>query len=253
MRRRCVNTPYTITTVYGNVPGYPLNNGFHTGVDYVSNDSLIVAPMNSRVVATGKDAVNGNYLVLEANGYRDWFSHISEYKVTSGNVTIGQPLAVMGATGAATGVHVHHSLRVNGVLVDAEKHIKEITMATPTDVLRIIASEVEGFDMTKTHKGEYDKILTDAWGSKPPEDYIRHAWNVQKTHRGHLTAQIKAKDAQIATQTKRADVAEKTLAEANKEIDRLKAQLAIQSDDTQLLNGFGETLRKLIVRLGLKG
>lgn len=75
--------------------------------------------------------------------------------------------------------------------------IKEANMPG-IDVLRIIASEVEGFDMTKTHKGDYDKMLKDAWGNKPTDDYVRHAWKVQKVHRGHLTAQIKAKDAEIA-------------------------------------------------------
>ncbi len=37
------------------------------------------------------------------------------------------------------------------------------------------------------------------------------------------------------------------------EIKKLTAQLAVQSGDTQLLNGFGAWLTKIIVRLGLKG
>ena len=135
-----------------------------------------------------------------------------------------------------------------GESVNDVKVIKEASVTTPIDVLRIIASEVEGFDMTKTHKGDYDKILKDAWGSKPPEDYIRHAWNVQKTHRGYLTAQIKAKDVQIATLTKRADVAEKSLAEANKEIARLKAE----SGNTSEANLLGQALIKLIATFGYK-
>lgn len=68
---------------------------------------------------------------------------------------------------------------------------------TPIDVLRIIASEVEGFDMTKTHTGVYDKILKDAWGSKPPEDYVRHAWKIQPKHRGHLINDINKLKAQV--------------------------------------------------------
>lgn len=50
---------------------------------------------------------------------------------------------------------------------------------------------------------------------------------------------------QIADRTNERDTA---LVE-NKE---LKAQLAVQSEDTKLLNGFGEFLRKLIARLGVK-
>jgi hypothetical protein len=86
--------------------------------------------------------------------------------------------------------------------------IKEGGNMPGIDVLRIIASEVEGFDMTKTHTGQYDKILKDAWGSTPTDDYVRHAWGIQKTHRGHLVNQIKAKDAEIA---------------------KLKAQLAVEA------------------------
>lgn len=37
------------------------------------------------------------------------------------------------------------------------------------------------------------------------------------------------------------------------EIKKLTAQLAVQSSDTELLNGFGAWLTKLIARLGLKG
>lgn len=265
MRRRCVNSPYTKSTDFGWVKDYPLNRdynapgkpgadyGFHTGVDYVSTDRLIVAPMDSVVSAKGYDSVNGNYLVLEANGYRDWFSHIQEYKVTTGSVKAGQALAVMGATGAATGVHVHHSLRVNGVLVDAEKYVTEVNMEKVSlSTARILAETILGRDRDYTHAGKGDADLNkNHVGKDLTNQYIMNLWTSSEAK---AYAAQKAKDrVALATQTKRAEVAEKTLAEANKEIDRLKAQLAIQSDDTQLLNGFGETLRKLIIRLGLKG
>ncbi len=146
MRQRCVNNPYQITTVFGNVPGYPLNNGFHTGTDYVSTDKYIVAPMNSKIVQKGYDATNGNYLVLETNGYRDWFSHIDRYLVTGGDVKIGQALAVMGATGAASGVHVHHSLRVNGELVDPEKHIGGQVYISEEEYKDLQAWKAKGID-----------------------------------------------------------------------------------------------------------
>jgi hypothetical protein len=59
------------------------------------------------------------------------------------------------------------------------------------------------------------------------------------------------------SKVKQLTVTNAQLVEANKTLTTenatLKAQLAIQSDDTQLLNGFGTWLQKLIVRLGLKG
>ena len=38
-----------------------------------------------------------------------------------------------------------------------------------------------------------------------------------------------------------------------KQVKELQAQIGTQTDDTKLLNGFGEILTKLIIRLGLKG
>jgi len=42
------------------------------------------------------------------------------------------------------------------------------------------------------------------------------------------------------------------LDEMGKQIRELQAQLGVQSDDTKLLNGFGEWLQKIITRLGVK-
>lgn len=47
-------------------------------------------------------------------------------------------------------------------------------------------------------------------------------------------------------------VQQKALDEMGKQIRELQAQLAVQSDDTKLLNGFGEWLQKIIIRLGVK-
>jgi hypothetical protein len=147
MRSRCVSSPYTITTEFGWVEGYPLNKsysttipkpndgkdyGFHTGTDYIS-DGRILAPADSTVAGTGYDSVNGNYLILESLNHRDWFSHIKTdgFLVKTGEtVKRGQHVAWQGRTGSATCVHVHHSLRKNGVMVDPELNITEEVMAT---------------------------------------------------------------------------------------------------------------------------
>lgn len=162
MRSRCVSAPYTIKTVYGNVEGYPLNNGFHTGVDYIS-DGRILAPMDATVTAISKTVNDGNYLVLEAPGYRDWFSHIKEggYKVSVGQqVKRGQHVADQGATGFATGVHVHHSLRKNGVMVDPELNITK-----------------EGEDMaTNAEIDATVSYLHYAYFGKPAPDAVFESW-----------------------------------------------------------------------------
>lgn len=223
MRARCVSSPYTISTPYGNVPGYPLNNGFHTGTDYVS-DGRILAPMDSKVTATGYDSVNGNYLVLEAPGYRDWFAHIKAggYLVAVGQlVKRGQHIAWQGRTGSASGVHVHHSLRKNGVMVNPELHITEADMIGAEDIgpMRIVMSEVEGWNGRKVHAGEYDKIISEAWVGKPWETFITNGWVKQKTHRYML---------------------EEKIAVLNKQVETLKAQIAAMESPTPLTKGIYE-------------
>jgi len=63
--------------------------------------------------------------------------------------------------------------------------------------------------------------------------------------RAQLDGEIAAAKTETLNQLKIVDIKQK-------EIDRLNAQLAIQSDDTNLLNSFGELLAKLIARLGVK-
>lgn len=60
-----------------------------------------------------------------------------------------------------------------------------------------------------------------------------------------LTKQIAAKQAEL-------DQVNTNLTQVQKDNDALKAQLAAQSGDTELLNGFGQWLQKLIARLGTK-
>jgi murein DD-endopeptidase MepM/ murein hydrolase activator NlpD len=121
-----VYNPYKLTQRFGYDPSYPYNGGNHTGVDYTSPSLKIIAPQDSKVTVIARENASGNYLVLENGLYRDFFGHIKDggYLVTVGQqVKQGQEIAIMGRTGEATGVHVHHGLRLNGILVDAEKYI----------------------------------------------------------------------------------------------------------------------------------
>lgn len=180
--------------------------GFHAGYDYGVSEWTAYAPEDVEVINvwTGRDKVDGGNIVEMKGKYTHRYLHMKSISVKVGDkIKEGAIVGVTGNTGNV-GAHLHHDVRKNGTkwtdslsnYYDWEKLIKEGSMPG-IDVLRIIASEVEGFDMTKTHKGEYDKILKDAWGSKPTDDYVRHAWTVQKVHRGHLTAQVKARDAEI--------------------------------------------------------
>lgn len=198
MRIRAVTGNYRISTDFGWVKGYPLHTdpndpviplserakypgpgyGWHTGKDYVSNNREVVAPQDSRVVSRGYDKTNGFYIVLESNGYRDWFSHLVgvSIKVNIGEfVKQGQLLATMGNTGYASGVHLHHSLRLNGVLVDPELYIMEKRMITSA---RYLDAMFQQFFMRNSTKAEQDK-----WIGKKTYDELIDTLQAQKAYK----------------------------------------------------------------------
>ena len=88
--------------------------GWHTGIDIVSDDKTIYATCNGTIYKTGKDSSYGNYVVIkssESNTYH-WLCHLSKIICKKGDkVTRTTRIGVMGATGNATGVHVHYEIR----------------------------------------------------------------------------------------------------------------------------------------------
>jgi hypothetical protein len=155
MRIRCVGGRYQLTQPYGYDKNYPLNGGWHTGVDYVSPDLKILAPDVATVVAIGQDTTNGQYIILESGVYRDYFCHLASYIAVQGQkVTKGQSIGIMGKSGYATGVHVHHTLRVNGQQSDPELFIgKGVIMIEDNDLwftrFYKLVRQLQGRDLTR--------------------------------------------------------------------------------------------------------
>ena len=76
---------------------------------------------DGRVVLISNDPDGyGRYVkVKHSNGMETLYAHLSEPLVVSGQqVRAGQPLGLGGATGNATGPHLHFETRVNGTAVD---------------------------------------------------------------------------------------------------------------------------------------
>lgn len=120
---------YPVTQAYGYDPTYPLNNGFHRGIDYgcpkgteVIVDGVVIGLSgatgavtgphlhlgkwsgntvldpglkngfnfsNAKVIAVAEDATNGKYIKLEADGYQWIYCHLSEQRVSVGQVIGG--------------------------------------------------------------------------------------------------------------------------------------------------------------------
>ena len=95
-----------------------LNFAANTGTD-------ICAFASGTVIAAGKDAGYGNYLKLDhGSGYVTLYGHCSELLVSEGDpVQAGQVIARVGATGQATGPHLHFELMHDGVYLNPEFYL----------------------------------------------------------------------------------------------------------------------------------
>ncbi|MGN1120773.1 MAG: peptidoglycan DD-metalloendopeptidase family protein [Eubacteriales bacterium] len=114
--------PYqgTITSTFG---WRVLNgqNNFHQGLDiYGSRGDTIVAADGGEVIEVGYTYGYGNYCKIRHNeDIVTRYAHCDAINVQVGDfVGQGFPIATLGDTGNATGVHVHFEIIKNGVTVD---------------------------------------------------------------------------------------------------------------------------------------
>jgi hypothetical protein len=99
--------------------------GRHAGVDIAAPyGSVIVAADDGVVDATGWVPFGGlRVCVRHAEGFESCYYHTSAALVSIGDrVSRGQPIALIGMSGATTGPHVHWELKKNGRVVDPLSH-----------------------------------------------------------------------------------------------------------------------------------
>jgi murein DD-endopeptidase MepM/ murein hydrolase activator NlpD len=95
---------------------------FHTGLDFRADTGAPVAAAGRGCVTfAGWDPGGyGNLVVVEHRlGVTSWYAHLSAIAVKLGAcVVAGTPIGRVGATGHATGPHLHFEVRVRGAAVD---------------------------------------------------------------------------------------------------------------------------------------
>jgi len=105
-----VSSPFGEREIFG-------HREFHTGVDIAAPlGTPIRAPLAGRVVFAGPLGTYGLAVILDhGDGFSTLYAHAEQLQVApGGTVTAGQTLALVGATGDATGPHVHFETRVDG-------------------------------------------------------------------------------------------------------------------------------------------
>jgi murein DD-endopeptidase MepM/ murein hydrolase activator NlpD len=90
----------------------------HRGTDYAaSTGTPVFAAGDGRVQKAGYSKANGNYVFIQhGEAYVTKYLHLHKRSVKQGQrVSQSQVIGTVGATGAATGPHLHYEFLVNGV------------------------------------------------------------------------------------------------------------------------------------------
>ncbi|MGH6887765.1 MAG: M23 family metallopeptidase [Rhizomicrobium sp.] len=95
----------------------------HKGIDFAVPTGTPVMAAGAGVIQTARwENGYGNFVLLNhGNGYATAYAHLSRYApgIHPGtHVRQGQVIAYSGATGLATGPHLHYEIRINGVQVN---------------------------------------------------------------------------------------------------------------------------------------
>ena len=125
------------------MPG-PIGDGFgapregnrrHAGVDFpVAHGTLVAAAgVGTTIFAGYNRAGYGNLVVIQHRlGYTSWYAHLSRVTSWVGErVSGGTRIGYVGATGHATGPHLHFEVRYRNVAVDPAPLLLATTASSP--------------------------------------------------------------------------------------------------------------------------
>jgi murein DD-endopeptidase MepM/ murein hydrolase activator NlpD len=111
-----------VTSGFSNARLHPLYGFYrkHTGVDFgAPTGTRVKATADARVFFEGRKGGYGNLVILQHNnGYQTYYAHLNAFAsgLRTGQVVAqGQMIGYVGATGAATGPHLHYEVRVAGI------------------------------------------------------------------------------------------------------------------------------------------
>jgi murein DD-endopeptidase MepM/ murein hydrolase activator NlpD len=102
---------------------------FHRGVDLSADYGTPVhAAADGVVISAGWDGGFGVKVAIDhANGYQTWYAHLSRVAVGPGQrVRKGETIAYVGATGEATGPHLHYQVMLEGQAIDPAPYLNGV-------------------------------------------------------------------------------------------------------------------------------
>ena len=167
MRKRFVRTPLDarVSSPFNLNRVHPLWKRVmpHRGIDYAAPPGTAVkATGDGKVTTRSRTRANGNYIVIQhGERYQTKYLHLSRFADGLKNgqtVKQGEVIGYVGATGWATGPHLHYEFLVDGVhknpstvgLPDAEPiadALREDFLATTTPLLTDLQSRRDRYEI----------------------------------------------------------------------------------------------------------
>jgi len=104
---------------------------YHSGIDidgYGNDGAAVVAAASGTVITASYDSSYGNYVIIDHGGTSTVYAHMSGLAVSEGqSVSQGQTIGYVGATGRATGTHLHFEVYVGDGRVDPAQYFSGIS------------------------------------------------------------------------------------------------------------------------------
>ena len=104
---------------------------YHSGLDidgFGNDGAPVVAAASGTVIEASYDSAYGNYIIIDHGNTSTVYAHMSGLAVGYGeDVTQGQTIGYVGATGRATGTHLHFEVYVGDSRVDPAQYFSGIS------------------------------------------------------------------------------------------------------------------------------
>lgn len=174
------------------------------------------------------------------------------------HISVGQPTTTTRDGQSTTNYDNTTNWNINAVTPQGDIMITE----NDRDPIRVISSEVKGWDFDEVHKGTWDAREVNAWKGRPWKDFIMQGWAEGAGWRAVRQQKMRDYDvlakqvSELSTRPTKAELdavvtnlklSQEKVSELEKKAQELEAQVK-ENPDTQLINEGKSWLQKLIER-----